>query len=44
MVSAMVMDPLWINHMEDTTNTLLMIYVAMMIPVAGMLLIVLKKK
>jgi len=30
--------------MEDTTNTLLMIYVAMMIPVAGMLLIVLKKK
>jgi len=29
---------------EDTTNTLLMIYVAMMIPVAGMLLIVLKKK
>jgi len=30
--------------MEETFNTLLMIYVAMMIPVAGMLLIVLKKK
>jgi hypothetical protein len=32
------------KHMEDSINTLLMIYVGMMILVAGMLVVVLKKK